>query len=559
MRKFVFLLIAVLSVNGFGDEKIDKLLERIKIEKYRTTTNNKTLSNYINIGINKVNEDSGVYDTTVVGVDNFAKGYYFDRKTNKLLDEYIVSVNILGKDNIVDNSSTAIGKNNVSFGGGITFGNRNKALVDRSYAIGDYAQAKQVDTLAIGFGAKAYKTSAQSIGGYSEAKGIGSVSLGDHAISEGDGVALGYRSVLKRKGGKQAYLLDSEFKGLSDDAILEKATNSKEGRLKRIREEIYEIKKDFTKLKTYNDNIEEYKNTFVKMEEIEEKFIEKKLELYKAEKDGKTTEEISKLRNEYEKLRQDYRIYEKKEEELRDNPGRVVFNEEDNKKIEKIKELKKEYIGIIGGYRSTRDAVSIGDGKSGSIRQIVNVAGGSEDTDAVNVAQLKSITLNVEGDNSTKTKIKLAENKLVIKGVDDEIVTNIDDKGVHIGLSEGIKNKINEGYASSKLALSGVTNAIAIANLPQVSGNKKFSISSSYGYYGRNHALAIGFSGKTNNQKLVYKISGSANSEGNLGLGVGLSYQFGEVNDVSNFEERLIRLEKENQELKKQIKQNVNK
>lgn len=49
-------------------------------------------------------------------------------------------------------------------------------------------------------------------------------------------------------------------------------------------------------------------------------------------------------------------------------------------------------------WRSTLAAVSIGDSKEGYTRQITNVAAGTEDTDVVNVAQLKSLGKKVETD-----------------------------------------------------------------------------------------------------------------------------------------------------------------
>jgi len=44
---------------------------------------------------------------------------------------------------------------------------------------------------------------------------------------------------------------------------------------------------------------------------------------------------------------------------------------------------------IIGAWQSGNGTVSVGS--AGSTRQIINVAAGSEDTDAVNVAQLKIV------------------------------------------------------------------------------------------------------------------------------------------------------------------------
>ena len=57
-----------------------------------------------------------------------------------------------------------------------------------------------------------------------------------------------------------------------------------------------------------------------------------------------------------------------------------------------------------GTWKSGLGAVSVGSQRSGNTRQIINVAAGSEDTDAVNVAQLKAVGsagLNFKGDDGT--------------------------------------------------------------------------------------------------------------------------------------------------------------
>ena len=47
-------------------------------------------------------------------------------------------------------------------------------------------------------------------------------------------------------------------------------------------------------------------------------------------------------------------------------------------------------------WTSRKGAVSIGNDKKGQTRQLIGVAAGSEDTDAVNVAQLKALNDKVD-------------------------------------------------------------------------------------------------------------------------------------------------------------------
>lgn len=546
MRKFLILFSIILSIQTFSEGNYITIKpskqseEKNKVSKIKETGND-----YINIGTNEVSENIGVYDTTVVGSNNFVKSYYYNlKKTNDLDEFHISSTTVLGMKNTT-NDGIIVGNENTVLGGGVSVGTGNKVLNDRAFVIGQYSQAKQYDSIAVGFAAKAFKSSSQAIGSYSESRGVGSISLGNSAISEGTGVALGYNSKATRSSRESAYILDSEFKDLKNSDVIAKFVN-KEERVKEIFNELEVLKEDKEK---YN----EYILTINNRDSIKIKTSEKLAEIYEAERDKQSEEKINTLKDEYKKLKEQYKEIEDKETEI------YLKNIKGNKNIDKIKNLTSEYWNIIGKYTSSLGAVSVGNEDKGETRQIINVAGGSKDTDAVNVAQLKAITLNVEGNNATKTKIKLSENKFIIKGVENEIYTKVDNEGVHIGLSESIKNKFDENTKNSKMAISGVSNSIAISNLPQVSENNKYSISAAYGYYGKNISLAIGFSGRTNNKNLIYKLSGSVNNELNVGFGGGLSYQFGDIDNTSNIEKRLDKLEKENQELREFIKQNLKK
>ncbi len=83
------------------------------------------------------------------------------------------------------------------------------------------------------------------------------------------------------------------------------------------------------------------------------------------------------------------------------------------------------------------------------------------------------------------------------------------------------------------LAINGISNAIAMANLPQVSsyGKYKHMLTAAYGNYGGANAVAIGFSGTTDSRKLTYKVSGAVNTKGNLAFGLGVGVMLGETND----------------------------
>ena len=71
-----------------------------------------------------------------------------------------------------------------------------------------------------------------------------------------------------------------------------------------------------------------------------------------------------------------------------------------DKAQKELKGLTEEYAVMTAPWTSRRGAVSVGNDKTGFTRQITGVAAGSEDTDAVNVAQLKAL------DNKVTDKLK---------------------------------------------------------------------------------------------------------------------------------------------------------
>ncbi|MDG6340556.1 hypothetical protein P9995_10500, partial [Glaesserella parasuis] len=101
------------------------------------------------------------------------------------------------------------------------------------------------------------------------------------------------------------------------------------------------------------------------------------------------------------------------------------------------------------GFKSTEKvsnnaigAVSVGN--NNIKRQIVNVAAGKQDTDAVNVAQLKSLTMQTGGDNRSSGKVGIWSGKLEVKGTSDEIKTKASGSTITIGLDQDVKTKLSE-------------------------------------------------------------------------------------------------------------------
>lgn len=134
---------------------------------------------------------------------------------------------------------------------------------------------------------------------------------------------------------------------------------------------------------------------------------------------------------------------------------------------------------------------SVSMGYAGGERQITHVAAGTAATDAVNVGQLKQSM----GDSYTYTNNKFGELKEMIADQDDKLS-------------------------------AGIAGAMAMASLPQPYSPGASMFSMAGGTYHGESAIAMGVSTVSDNGKWVTKLSGSSNSQGDLGGSVGIGYQW---------------------------------
>ncbi|ECE1799999.1 autotransporter adhesin SadA [Salmonella enterica] len=134
--------------------------------------------------------------------------------------------------------------------------------------------------------------------------------------------------------------------------------------------------------------------------------------------------------------------------------------------------------------------LNLGDGSGGTTR-IGNVSAAVNDTDAVNYAQLKR---SVEEAN-TYTDQKMGEMNSKIKGVE---------------------NKMSDGIASA-MAMAGLPQAYAPgANMTSIAG----------GTFNGESAVAIGVSMVSESGGWVYKLQGTSNSQGDYSAAIGAGFQW---------------------------------
>ena len=116
---------------------------------------------------------------------------------------------------------------------------------------------------------------------------------------------------------------------------------------------------------------------------------------------------------------------------------------------------------LSNAMTSTWAAVSIGDGTN--TRQLTGLAAGTNDTDAVNVAQLKSMNLAFTADGSTKGDVNLTNSALNVVGDSTYITT----KGTNQTLTISGKKQtitVTDGTASASAGMADANNVAQAIN-----------------------------------------------------------------------------------------------
>ena len=120
------------------------------------------------------------------------------------------------------------------------------------------------------------------------------------------------------------------------------------------------------------------------------------------------------------------------------------------------------FTGLSGNaLTSTWAAVSIGDGTN--TRQLTGLAAGTNNTDAVNVAQLKSMNLAFTADGSTKGDVNLTNSALNVVGDSTYITTKGDNQTLTIsGKKQTIT--VTDGTASASAGMADANNVAQAIN-----------------------------------------------------------------------------------------------
>ena len=169
-------------------------------------------------------------------------------------------------------------------------------------------------------------------------------------------------------------------------------------------------------------------------------------------------------------------------------------------------------------WKSTASAVSVGDVGNDVTRQITSVAAGTNDTDAVNVAQLKQLRNNIGGD---------------ITNIKNDI-TNIN------GNVSRLDKRVNKAVAGSA--------ALAALHPLDFDPDSKWDFAAGYGHYHNGNAAALGAFYRPNED--VQLSVGSTVGNGETVVNAGLSVKVGAHSNVSRSR---VAIGKEVLELKKTV------
>ena len=288
------------------------------------------------------------------------KEYSIIHPTNKKKHNYGIALGALSK---------VFGSQGIAVGGeahdhvSLAVGSSAVAQGYFSASIGAFAITKERDAISLGHVAQANKRGSVSLGHDAISNVESAVALGENSLADrslDDLKSIGYDPLNKR------VKMDSD--GSNKEFVFD--TDADKTRYTQLSKELIELKKEANNLETEFASIVNEKNK-ANLSSEEERDIEQRLNQKSAELDSKLSE--------------------------------IKLKEDEKNKL-------------VSVWRATAGAVSVGDHDIGITRQITNLAAGSEDTDAVNVAQLKSLKnagLKFAMNDYDKNQVDSTKDKLI--------------------------------------------------------------------------------------------------------------------------------------------------
>lgn len=210
-----------------------------------------------------------------------------------------------------------------------------------------------------------------------------------------------------------------------------------------------------------------------------------------------------------------------------------------------------EILGEIYKFAASESAGVVTVGAKGKERRIQNVAAGlvsETSTDAVNGSQLYAVAKAANEGKIGVVRYTNTDGVVRIANYLDGNEVNISNKSGNTrlltGLSEGlaptdavnkaqldreigvVNNKISAVEKEVKNVKGSVSNAIAIASLPQVSVPGKRQLSVATGHTLGTTSVAVGLNGLSDNGRISYKLGTSVSQNSNFAVGAGIGFSW---------------------------------
>ena len=202
----------------------------------------------------------------------------------------------------------------------------------------------------------------------------------------------------------------------------------------------------------------------------------------------------------------------------------------------------------IGSGAVANRANTVSVGAAGSERQVVNVADGTQDTDAVNVRQLQAVSQSTIRYDQTSsgdidyTSVTLGSTSSGPTRVRNVATGTAPTDAVNVGQLQAGLTQVQDwsrSYTDQRFneiggsirevdnrASAGIASAMAMAGLPQPYEAGRSMASFAASSFNGEGSIAVGLSGVTEGGRWIYKISGSANTRGDGGVTVGAGIQW---------------------------------
>lgn len=390
----------------------------------------------------------------------------------------------------IGNDALSYNKSAIAIGGGISTTKTNTITV----ATGQNAVALGTTTTARG-------DFSVGIGNNSKALGYTSIAMGDGTLAIGDGVAIGHLATVGSDENTDASVIGGIAIGSNSKATVSYGEKGYDPYNNVIVTDMSTVltTDNFTIYNDKKDDITGYRDAM--------EAAEKAYKTFDSTYQTKVTAILNDTTKTDTRKQTDLQNLNRQKSRLADAYYRAtlwVYDEEEDGDAN-------VYGKAAGAWEATGSALSIGNSDLGLTRQITGVAAGTQDTDAVNVAQLKRSRVTLEAGNNI-TIADVTEDKSTgmvykVNGLRTDVTadstlkltaTTDDSKGVttyNLGVSDVLVNTINNA-ADKDLTNISTDGQNAVKNLAQ----QAVTVDKADNY------ITVDSETGTNENKITYKV-----------------------------------------------------